>query len=125
MYTLHKNRIDFYTYLSQTTFFQFFEIFSKKVLTNLRDSAIIHFVDAVREHAGIGRQARLRGVCFVRVGSSPTARTNNKPHTERYAVVFFSPKKIERLMRIWRNLSDTPRAPLCAIGLVELMSKLP
>ncbi len=27
------------------------------------------------EHAGTGRQARLRGVCLWRVGSSPTART--------------------------------------------------
>ena len=31
------------------------------------------------EHAGIGRQARLRGVCLWRVGSSPTARTNILP----------------------------------------------
>ena len=55
----------------------FFEIFEKNLLTNCSLSAIISFVDAVREHAGIGRQARLRGVCFVRVGSSPTARTTN------------------------------------------------
>ena len=42
----------------------FFEKNSKKVLTNDSAGAIISHVDAVSEHAGIGRQARLRGVCL-------------------------------------------------------------
>ncbi len=37
---------------------------SKKLLTNPAQSVIILFVDAISEHAGIGRQARLRGVCL-------------------------------------------------------------
>ncbi len=55
----------------------FFLKYLKNILTKSEVNDIISFVDAVREHAGIGRQARLRGVCFVRVGSSPTARTNS------------------------------------------------
>jgi len=42
----------------------FFEFFSKKLLTKPSASDIILFVDAISEHAGIGRQARLRGVCL-------------------------------------------------------------
>jgi len=37
---------------------------SDKIETKPSASDIILFVDAISEHAGIGRQARLRGVCL-------------------------------------------------------------
>ena len=39
--------------------------------------------------AGTGRQARLRGVCPRRTGSSPVCRTKEKPETTRFQGFFF------------------------------------
>ena len=58
----------------------FLEKNRKNVLTKAKKNSIINElafkadIDKC-EHAGTGRQARLRGVCLWRVGSSPTART--------------------------------------------------
>ena len=64
--------------------------FLKKLLTKYPLSVIILFVDAISEHAGIGRQARLRGVCLWRVGSSPTARTSAALNDCLFSASFFA-----------------------------------
>ena len=57
-------------------------IFSaKKVLTKKKcDGIILNVANVICECAGIGRQARLRGVCLWRTGSSPVTRTISSVH---------------------------------------------
>ena len=67
---------------------KFFEIFSKNLLTSIPHYVIITLVELrnskkqISECAGIGRQARLRGVCLRRTGSSPVTRTKSSVHNE-------------------------------------------
>ena len=50
-------------------------------MTSNNSGAII--VNVVSECAGTGRQARLRGVCQRRTGSSPVTRTKNPCSSEQ------------------------------------------
>ena len=90
------------------------------MLTNSKARAIILNVrcepDIICECAGIGRQARLRGVCLRRMGSSPITRTTKLRNSVRVALV-----PLTHSVRV-RILLPQPTALVSAVFLFQSLN---